>query len=325
MKRRTFVVGMGTAAAGGSALLGSGAFSRTEPQRNVVIETVGDEDAYMRLVYDEILEFGCEGELTLRLTNQFKEGALSDITVTFTAENDNVTLGDPVVAELADESEATGSAESSDESEATGSAEPSDAGDEVEVSTSLEQGEEAEITLPVECNTEEETTTTVTFDVEGGSDGSASSVIVEDREVELTCSCAGTGISFIAFCGDVDEGDVEFTVDTANDSVEWELLNGTLGRIVLYGGFSSYDYGNGPYFLNFNNVASDGTSGTVQVGGETEALSKDDAEDEYGQTPSCPCYGAESGVKFNISDDGTVKEVDDGCGGNKGGGPGKGP
>jgi hypothetical protein len=73
MKRRTFVLGMGTAAAGGSVLLGSGAFSGVEPERTVTIETVGDEDAYLRLVYPEIT-VECAVTITLvTITNHSKE------------------------------------------------------------------------------------------------------------------------------------------------------------------------------------------------------------------------------------------------------------
>lgn len=308
MKRRTFVLGMGTAAVGGSALLGSGAFSRTESQRSVVVETVGDEDAYMRLVYEDELEFGCEGELTLTLTNQFKE-TLDDVTITFEAETDDVTLGDPEVSEASNDDDDDGE-----------EAESLDEGGPVEVTTDLEQGEAKEITVPITCNTAEESTTTVTFTVEG--EGDETSVTVQDREVEVTCACPETGISFIAFCGEgIGSDAVEITnVDTENERIDWKLHDGSLQRVVLFGGFSSEDYGSGPYFLNFNDIeeittGGDPLEGTVTVGNETEALSKDDAEDEHGQTPRCPCYAANEGVKFELDDDGEITEVEDGCGG----------
>ena len=47
MKRRTFLIGTGSAAIGGSALLGSGAFSRVESQRSVTIQVAEDPDAYL--------------------------------------------------------------------------------------------------------------------------------------------------------------------------------------------------------------------------------------------------------------------------------------
>ena len=47
MKRRNFLVGAGAASIGGSAILGSGAFSRIESQRSVTIQVAEDPDAYL--------------------------------------------------------------------------------------------------------------------------------------------------------------------------------------------------------------------------------------------------------------------------------------
>ena len=47
MQRRKFLVGVGGTAIGGSALLGSGAFSRVESQRHVSIAVATDPDAYL--------------------------------------------------------------------------------------------------------------------------------------------------------------------------------------------------------------------------------------------------------------------------------------
>jgi hypothetical protein len=47
MKRRTFLVGTGSAAIGGSALLGSGAFTRVESQRTVTVQVAEDPNAYL--------------------------------------------------------------------------------------------------------------------------------------------------------------------------------------------------------------------------------------------------------------------------------------
>ncbi|PSQ36242.1 hypothetical protein BRD08_05240, partial [Halobacteriales archaeon SW_10_66_29] len=49
MQRRKFLLGIGSAAAGGSALLGSGAFSRVESQRDVTIQVAEDPNAYLGL------------------------------------------------------------------------------------------------------------------------------------------------------------------------------------------------------------------------------------------------------------------------------------
>lgn len=50
MKRRNFLVGIGGTALGGSALIGSGAFSRVESDRAVSIEVAADDEAYLGLV-----------------------------------------------------------------------------------------------------------------------------------------------------------------------------------------------------------------------------------------------------------------------------------
>ena len=49
MKRRNVLLGLGATTAGGSALLGSGAFSIVEAHREISIEVTGDADAYLRL------------------------------------------------------------------------------------------------------------------------------------------------------------------------------------------------------------------------------------------------------------------------------------
>ena len=49
MKRRNFIVGLGTTVAGGTAVLGSGAFSSVEAERTVTVETATDNNAYLRL------------------------------------------------------------------------------------------------------------------------------------------------------------------------------------------------------------------------------------------------------------------------------------
>ena len=49
MKRRNFLVGVGGTAIGGSALLGTGAFTRVESQRRAKIQVAKDTDAYLGL------------------------------------------------------------------------------------------------------------------------------------------------------------------------------------------------------------------------------------------------------------------------------------
>ena len=49
MKRRQVILGLGASATGGSALLGSGAFSSVSAERDVSVEVTGDDSAYLRL------------------------------------------------------------------------------------------------------------------------------------------------------------------------------------------------------------------------------------------------------------------------------------
>jgi len=49
MERRKFILGAGAAATGGSALIGSGAFSAMQAERDVTIAVVDDSDALLRL------------------------------------------------------------------------------------------------------------------------------------------------------------------------------------------------------------------------------------------------------------------------------------
>lgn len=49
MKRRNFILGTGALAAGGAAMLGTGAFSRVESHRSVTIQVAEDPDAYLGL------------------------------------------------------------------------------------------------------------------------------------------------------------------------------------------------------------------------------------------------------------------------------------
>ena len=73
MERRKFLIGMGGTAVGASALIGSGAFSSVEAERNVTVEVAGDADAYLGLeaVRDDIIsDDGDEGQLSIDLGSQ---------------------------------------------------------------------------------------------------------------------------------------------------------------------------------------------------------------------------------------------------------------
>lgn len=157
MRRRKFILGLGSATVGGSALVGSGALSGSVSQRDVTIETVGDEDAYLRLVYENHTLEDCPDEETLRLvelTNQLKHD-IDAINVEISGTNPDigVELVTPDVPPL-------------------------------------KVGESTEIEVEVECDVVGTESTTVSFDVETvGDDGS---VTAQDRTIEITCVCAET-------------------------------------------------------------------------------------------------------------------------------------
>ena len=69
MERRKFLIGTAGTAVGASALVGSGAFTRVESQRDVTIEIAEDPDAYVGLD-------GCEGSANASYTNINDDGHL---------------------------------------------------------------------------------------------------------------------------------------------------------------------------------------------------------------------------------------------------------
>jgi hypothetical protein len=151
MKRRNFVLGLGTAAAGGSVVLGSGSFSRDRSHRDVTIETVGDDDAYLVLQYQDI-SFECAGTVTLvTLTNHFPE-PLTDIQVAVSVSNNGITLTNVVTPD------------------------------------SLDVGESGMVTVDAVCESDS-ATATVSFNVEAS--GEESAVEAMDRSVQATCNCTG--------------------------------------------------------------------------------------------------------------------------------------
>ncbi len=96
---------MGTASIGSSVVIGSGAYSRVDATRDVSIETVGDDEAYLRLQYNDTIEFDCEAvETLLWVTNQLKApiesfsfdavGADEEIGVELLALPDSIDVGE---------------------------------------------------------------------------------------------------------------------------------------------------------------------------------------------------------------------------------------
>ena len=208
MNRRAFLAGAATATVGTGAVLASGSFSQAESQRQVTIETVGDEDAYLKLVYDD-QTVNCEGEIELvTLTNQTKE-ELTDIEVTITSGTGDREFEDKTVPEK------------------------------------LAVGKSGTVTVDVACYPGDKETQTVSFDVEVT--GTETNIKAQDRSIELICDCpADNPVSFVAFCSDSDPVSVS-SIEThpGNDeeptTIEWETED-PVQEVVLYGGRRWYRF-----------------------------------------------------------------------------------
>lgn len=76
MNRRNFVIGLGALSAGGAATVGSGAFSTADVNRDVTIETAGDDDALLALrpEDDEFAELDADGNLALSFDENSEDG-----------------------------------------------------------------------------------------------------------------------------------------------------------------------------------------------------------------------------------------------------------
>ena len=65
MERRKFLIGMGGTAVGASALVGSGAFSFVRAERDITVDVVNDDQAYLGLVPESEYAALDDGELIL--------------------------------------------------------------------------------------------------------------------------------------------------------------------------------------------------------------------------------------------------------------------
>ncbi|SDK20414.1 hypothetical protein SAMN05216226_1433 [Halovenus aranensis] len=80
MKRRNFLAGVAGTAIGGSALLGSGAFSRVESQRQVSIQVANDANAYLGLKLldtpnsNNYVDYDEDGHLFINIADQAEGG-----------------------------------------------------------------------------------------------------------------------------------------------------------------------------------------------------------------------------------------------------------
>lgn len=220
MKRRSFLLGMGTATAGGSALLASGSFSSTESQRDTSVQIVGDDGAYLGI--ELFAPSVCRGVVDIAdVTNRFKQTqTLTDIVAEVVSSPDDITV---TVDSTPDQ---------------------------------LDTGETGTVTLDVDCAGATEPKT-VALRIEANGDEERVEV---HREVDIDCACSSTtatGISFVAFSGGgttglgTDGGNTGFDIDSItvesrnNDGepteIRWETSE-PVDEVILYGGTEWYLY-----------------------------------------------------------------------------------
>jgi hypothetical protein len=182
MKRRSVLASMGAFTASGSLVMGSGAFTSAEAERDVDVDVVGDENAFLGLVYDDIevedppdrvaTEVGppraVYEETLVELLNQFS----TDITVDeFTIE---VETDDDVEVDFSD------SPSDPEDSDCEPAGKPNGEG--------VPKGECLAVRADIECPPvrTEGHSATVYFDVAVSGTG-ISAETTESREVEVEC------------------------------------------------------------------------------------------------------------------------------------------
>lgn len=272
MNRRMFVAGMGATALGGSALLATGGSSRVESQRGATIQIVGDDEAYLRLVYSpDAQSVSCDGTIELvTITNQLKE-----------------TIDELEIQNLAVESADLEIREHT-----------------ITIPDRIDVGENGQIRVDVECEPGTDTTSAVSFDIVAR--GIDQAVIakghVDTRTIEVDCECAPsttllneTAISFIAFCnqdgGSVTVSAVEVThenTDGEPTGVWWET-DESVTEVVLYGGrkWRIYNY---PEGATTGTVTMSGTDADIAISNDQSGPPSADFGDGVGvRTPNKPC------------------------------------
>lgn len=311
MKRRMFVLGMGSATAGGSALLGTGAFTTVEAHRTVDIEVASDDEAYLQLyanpenpVADDLVVDDGDGHLRLDL-DSFNEHATAELDDLFNVCNHGK---QPVCVWLQKE----GSVVQCTETTFPGHGRPLGGGpkkhggkrEERDAIEFYRDGDpDAEIdsvghglVLPVGACLQVGVDLCTTG-VDEGTDLLPEGVTVY-ADVDGDCeppeepeSHDLPGISFLAFCGqNLVRDDFAYSISEEKDDgdaleVEWEYSGpGTVETVVLKAA---------TWFYNFDVTGQ--TSGTARVG-DVEAVH----QSEDGQSPSEPCPGGGSGVKFEF-------------------------
>ena len=299
MQRRKFLLGVGGAGIGGSSLIGSGAFSRTESERSLTIQTAEDPEAYLGLEEcdsihgDNYVEVGSDdGHLEVEIgenpndgegvnsnsltwfdnafeiCNQGKEKACVWIDAEVATEN-GVPFVDFFVFDGDDERPILG----------------------VDNAIGINQGECLPSCVGIRTYTQtlnagdelvEDDEIVVRADV--GVDCPQPDEPIEPPEVRQA-------ISFVAFCGEGVENDDNFSftvTDTDNGDpteVDWSYTgSGTISTVVVFGASRLY-----------NNFVNGANSGTVTLDGDEEIMWRKQTE----QRPNTPCPNGECGPKFD--------------------------
>lgn len=268
MNRRKFLVGSTAALTSTGLFVGTQGFSRVGSQREVRIQVEGDEDAYLGLHFpDETFSFECFDTLEIPITNQTKEK----------------------LVEIEIEPEIVGNGVSLDD---------------YEVSEEIATGEQGYISAELSCESGETTQAYFGFDIEvEGESGETLINAQRGSEVELECFCE-TGLSFVAFCGDVDNGDLDnvsvHVADGDADRITWDT-DKILDKVVLYGGFGGRDFEGKQTFLNFTTGIDNGEV-SVDDDAADEVVPRNPPEGtETGQSPDCPGGENSAGVKFELA------------------------
>jgi hypothetical protein len=227
MKRRNVLASMGAFTASGSLVVGSSGFTSTEVERDVDIDVVGDEDAFLGLVYDDIeteeppdtvrLGKGVYEETLVELRNQLG----TDITV------------DEFVMEV--ESDDHVDVEFSEDPDDPGNTDCAVVGDPNGVD--IERGECALVRVDVGCQLvrAEERSATVSFGVAVSGTG-VSVETTRNREVVITCpesaEVPDSVTEGVKFAGRSGNAILQFETDvTGKPATVWGIdKSGTLTR-----------------------------------------------------------------------------------------------
>ena len=269
---------MGALTAAGSLVIGSGAFSKTEVERGIHVDVVGDPDAYLGIVYPSH-----GGEATPQPV-AVESGERTNL---FRAENqftEEITTFEADIVNGADAFDDISLHESAD--------------DDVCIRTDeedFEVGSCVQVEVAAECDHERTGEEEITVEIYAKGDGFD---VTAQRTFVVNCEpVEPRAISWVGFCG-LEEADVEdleaSETDDDGDPVEiaWETTE-DVGLVVTKAGQAGTEGDSEPGMQNHH---FDGErTGTVNAYG---------VEISADQTSDSPCPDGEDGVKFDWTGDG---------------------